>query len=373
MIYFYLLFLLVIKTASCDLNLRVIKIKYYEIEKDVFVTGVFHKSKENNILLQGYIVDNNRRSKVKLFGCKIMSNNQNYTCSAKYSKYRKMDQHFFDIQVKYDKKILPKYLILNEKLMKIPHKLYNQYKYVVCTPAMYNYTKANLFIQRMESLKYFGVSKVVTYFIDASIEVQKVFRYYIKIGFLDLYKNDKHIEYDVFKKSYYGEVWKLNHCFNTYQENAAYIFNSDLDEVIWPVSTKNYDEMFKLLPESDIFYFVNRVFLISIENDATKDTDMFNATDSCTGKNRWNRKYVIASPYKYQGLEIHTAVYHNWFLTETMVDKKHAYIRHTKKYDKYVKKGCRDYKNPYNDDKSVIIRNKVSRVRNIIFNSISQG
>lgn len=256
--------------------------------------------------------------------------------------------------------------------MKIPPILYTQYKYVVCTPAMYNYTKVNLFIQRMESLKYFGVSKVVTYFIDASIEVQKVFRYYIKIGLLDLYKNDKHIEYDVFKKSYYGEVWKLNHCFHRYQENAEYIFDSDLDEIIWPVSTRNYDEMFKILPESDIFYFVNRIFLISEENDASIYTDMFNATNSCTGRKRWNRKYIIASPYKYQGLEIHTAVYHNWFVKETTVDVKYAYIRHTKMFDKYVKKNCKDYKNPDNDDKTVIIKNKVNRVKNIVFNSISQ-
>lgn len=359
----YLFLLLLVKVDSSDILTTFTKNeKYYEIAYKVFVTSAFHKTKGNYILLQG----NTKQKIPKLKNCKVVENDKNYTCDSSYSKYWKMDEDFFDIKITYNTKLNPKYLYLNNVLIKVSPELHGYYKYVVCSPVMYNYTSANFLIQRMESLKHFGVSKVVTYFIDASVEVQRILRYYIKTRFLVLYRFDKYVEYNVWGDSYYGEVWKLNHCFHRYQENAQYIFDSDLDEIIWPTTANNYDELFSLLPKSDIFYFVNKVHIIPEYYRDMKDYDFFNISDTCTGKKRWNRKYVIASPLRYSNIEVHTAVYHDWFLKETTVDLKYACSRHSKFDSKWLK-DCKNHK-PYKDDSNAEkIKNRVNKVKDRIF------
>lgn len=359
---YYLIFCLFTKFVTSTL------IKYYEIEKDVFITGVYYKSVKKYILLDGYTKHND----VNVNSCIVTYNNNSYSCSAKYSKYGKVDNNYFIIKVMYKKNIKPKILVLNNFEINIHHKMYNHYKYVVCTAIMYNYTAANYLIQRMESLKKFGVSKVVIYFMHGSTEVKKVLKYYIREGFLDFYRYDKHIEDDIWKSSYYGQVWKLNHCFHTYQENSEYIINSDLDEILWPVNTENYDELFKILPNSDIYYFEVRFFLTTHDiNIKLKDVDMFNISDTCTGKKGYCKKYIIASPFKYYGISVHRAVYYDWFTKETKVNIEDAYIRHTKENTRTLERLCKNHKIIYKDNKSLKIENKVKRKRKrIYFNGI---
>lgn len=358
--YYYYFPLLIVKFVVS------VSIKYYEIEKDVFITGVYHKNKNNYILLDGYTT----HKKVNIYSCKVYYDYKNISCSPKYSKRKKLDNNYFVIEIKYNKKIKPKCLILNNFEINIPHKLYNHYKYVVCTSVMYNYTAVNYLIQRMESLKYFGVSKVVIYNIHASIEIKKILRQYIREGFLDLYKYDDHIENDIWRKNYYGQVWKLNHCFHTYQENSEYIINSDLDEVIWPVNSNSYDELFKTLPKSDVYYFDARfIFTTKDYNVKLKDVDMFNISDSCTVRKGYCKKYIIASPLKYYGISVHTLRYHDWFTKETKVKMEYAYIRHTKKITKTLEKLCKNHQIIYKDNKTMKIENKVKRQKKNIFSN----
>lgn len=84
------------------------------------------------------------------------------------------------------------------------------------------------------------------------------------------------------------------------------------DEILQPDKVNNYDDIFSIFPKYDVYYTHARMFPTSSEivNDkidykiTLKDVDMFNINTSCQ-TNAFRRKYVVGSPIKVSGVEVH--------------------------------------------------------------------
>lgn len=338
-----------------------IDIKHYQIIKDSYINAAFFKESNKQILLHGY----STLSNISITKCKLVYYNQSDNCIATFNKYYGLiDRNFFDFIIETNRNIKPHFLQLNNLSIQIPDPIHNKYKYVVCSRILVNFTRANYLVQHFESLKYFGVSKVVSYYTSSTPDVLKVLKYYVKDGLLDLYKYDEEMEI-AWKRSYYGEVAKLNHCFHQYQEVSNYIMECDYDEILWPVNGNNYDDIFNSIPKYDVYFTHTRLFpttLITIDDKddrstPLKDLDMFKINCSCQTHNGFARKYVIASPMKVFGVEVHNIPL-NINITISWIDSEIAYLRHTRHMTKGMASLCKVFgKHTKNKTMKIIDKN----------------
>lgn len=366
LIFFGILYILIYYKSKITTIFK--DLKHYQISKKSYINGVFFKESNNQILLHGYSPESN----ISINKCKLIYKKKSEKCVAKFSKYTdKMDNYFFDIKIHTKRNIKPEFVELDNLTIHIPEPIHSRYKYVVCSRIMVNYTRANYLVQHFESLKYFGVSKVVSYYTSSTPDVLKVLEYYVKDGILDLYKYNVEMEI-IMKNRYWGEVAKENHCFHQYQEISSYIMICDYDEILWPVKGNTYDDIFNSIPKYDIYFTHMRLFpaspiILEDKDDVNiplKDIDMFKINRSCQTTNGFARKYIVTNPMKVSYLEVHHVAVHS-DITQTSIDYSIAYLRHTRHMTKRMTMLCK-----FNEDKknetmkiidklSIIVRKKI--------------
>ena len=95
----------------------------------------------------------------------------------------------------------------------------------LCNKGAYGNISAELIIEWMETYRYLGVDKVVTYFLkDLNVAAKKVLLYYSDIGFVELYEFHPALE-GKFKKLVYIGVSPISHIPGSKQRSNPYYFN----------------------------------------------------------------------------------------------------------------------------------------------------
>lgn len=345
-------------------------VKHYKILKNSYINGVYFKESNNQLLLHGF----SSLSNISITKCRIIYKKKSENCIVKFNKYTdRMDYNFFEVKIETHQNIKPDFVELNNLSIQIPEPIHSKYKFVICNSILINFTRANYLVQHFESLKYFGVSKVVSYYTSSTTDVLKVLEYYVREGLLELYKYDEEIEKAWYGR-YYGEVAKENHCFHQYQEVSNYIIICDYDEILWPVKGNTYDDIFNNIPKYDVYYTDMRMFptspiAIDDKDDIAiplKDLDMFKINTSCQTTNGFARKYVIANPKKVSCVEVHHIAVHS-DITETWIDYNVAYLRHTRHMTKRMIKLCEVFGH-FSKNKTIT---KIDEISSIVRKKIS--
>lgn len=235
---------------------------------------------------------------------------------------------------------------------------------------MANFERPILLTELIESNIHFGVSKLVFYYYSFSENVKQILKYYSSIGIVDVYEfqNDTHFKetegnrvYDI----YHFILFKINHCFNEYKTKSNHMIFLDLDEILWPVRSKNYKEMLESIPPKE-FYYIHAFFYkcnFDIPNHLDKsintilpDIDIFSIKKYCPNNDEYTHKYLIANTSKFLFAHIHDA--HSKFkISKEYMFNNISYIRHTRHYDNGLKNHCPDSK---------LLQTKRTKVESII-------
>lgn len=374
-IYLFIIFLVLLFFCLFNIkynrnnNYYYIDLPHYAINSYSYITGVFYKTKTSQILLHGYSPLQN----ISFTSCYFIYENGREKCFPIFIKSYGIDLFYYNVEIQLSQSIKPLYLILNDIKIDIPYPVEKKYKYIVCSPVLVNFNRFTYLIEHIESMKAFGVSKVVAYYVSSTPQVRKILQYYVEEGILEVNKYNKTIE-EVWKGRYYGEIWKLNHCFHKYQEVSNYIMELDFDEILWPTKVKNYDELFSILPSYDIYFLHARIFppsntIVEFKHDKDmklNDVDMFKINMSCQTQNGYARKYVIANPLKVSCLEIHNVPCHTK-VKETTIESKYAYDRHTRHLNPEILKICPTFIKNEMDYISTLIYKKSNQVKSSLF------
>lgn len=150
-----------------------------------------------------------------------------------------------------------------------------EYEFVVCISTMFgDYNNVLQFVQAMEMYRILGAQKVVLYKTHCSRLLKTVIDYYEKLEFVDvvpwpitLYLNVSsgwHFPEHPGELHYYGQTATLNDCIYRYMYRSRYISLNDIDEIILPVSYKNWHDLMDHLNKDSWFFgtfiFQNHVF-----------------------------------------------------------------------------------------------------------------
>lgn len=359
-------FINTINNNEMSFNYYIHKTNYYIIQKDVYILGVFNHSHENTIIL---IVFNRYRREISINECILLNKKRKESCDFRIESYKNMDKNYYNIIIKDYHIINPSQLIINNVTMKIPKSTERKikYKYSICVPIMYSYTPYNYLIQWFESQKLLGINKIILFYTSSNVEVKRVLIYYIKKGLLDIYKYDEQFE-NMWGPPSYGHVWKINHCYNLYKDKSEYIFQHDLDEIVWPEKYNSYDEMFDVYKSKDVYFIHQNLFRIDdTTSDGLRDINMLNISKTCLIRDGKCRKYVISNTSRVLQLEVHNVPYPNNLNTE-FLSVEDVTLRHYRKLNKDWKSYCKSYYSHKINKKEMIIHKKYHNIKRIIFN-----
>ncbi|XP_056420263.1 uncharacterized protein LOC130361368 [Hyla sarda] len=148
--------------------------------------------------------------------------------------------------------------------------------FTVCVSALYGrYNNVMQVIQAIEMYKLLGASRVTIYNNSCHENVDKVLRYYIQEGVVEVipwpvdkylktttrWKYVKGVDSDI---GYYGQVAALNDCMYRNMFKSEFVLLNDIDEIILPVKYWNWSSLMsnllKRYPETSVFRFENHVF-----------------------------------------------------------------------------------------------------------------
>ncbi|NXC50196.1 GALT1 galactosyltransferase, partial [Penelope pileata] len=147
--------------------------------------------------------------------------------------------------------------------------------FTVCISAMFgNYNNVLQFIQSMEMYKILGVQKVVIYKNNCSQMMEKVLRFYLEEGTVEIipWPINSHLKVsskwrfmqDETHIGYYGQITALNDCIYRNMQRSKFVVLNDADEIILPLKHPDWKTMMSSLqeqnPETGIFLFENHIF-----------------------------------------------------------------------------------------------------------------
>lgn len=147
--------------------------------------------------------------------------------------------------------------------------------FTVCISAMFgNYNNVLQFIQSMEMYKILGVQKVVIYKNNCSHLMEKVLKFYIEEGTVEIipWPIDSHLRVssewrfmqDGTHIGYYGQITALNDCIYRNMERSKFVVLNDVDEIILPLKYPDWKTMMNSLqeqnPGTSVFLFENHIF-----------------------------------------------------------------------------------------------------------------
>ncbi|XP_066418910.1 uncharacterized protein [Molothrus aeneus] len=147
--------------------------------------------------------------------------------------------------------------------------------FTVCISAMFgNYNNVLQFIQSMEMYKILGVQKVVIYKNNCSHLMEKVLKFYIEEGTVEVipWPINSHLRVsyswrflqDGTHIGYYGQITALNDCIYRNMERSKFVVLNDADEIILPLKHPDWKTMMNSLqkqnPGASVFLFENHIF-----------------------------------------------------------------------------------------------------------------
>lgn len=147
--------------------------------------------------------------------------------------------------------------------------------FTVCISAMFgNYNNVLQFIQSMEMYKILGVQKVVIYKNNCSHLMEKVLKFYVEEGTVEIIpwpinshlrvSSKWHFMQDGTHIGYYGQITALNDCIYRNMERSKFVVLNDADEIILPLKHPNWKTMMNSLqeqnPGTSVFLFENHIF-----------------------------------------------------------------------------------------------------------------
>ncbi|XP_068270247.1 uncharacterized protein [Nyctibius grandis] len=168
--------------------------------------------------------------------------------------------------------------------------------FTVCISAMFgNYNNVLQFIQSVEMYKILGVQKVVIYKNNCSHLMEKVLRFYMEEGTVEVipWPINSHLKVsstwqfmqDGTHIGYYGQITALNDCIYRNMQRSKFVVLNDVDEIILPLKHPDWKTMMDSLQEQNpgtgVFLFENHIF------PKTVSTHVFNISswDTVPGVN----------------------------------------------------------------------------------------
>ncbi|XP_031457899.1 uncharacterized protein LOC116234417 [Phasianus colchicus] len=157
--------------------------------------------------------------------------------------------------------------------------------FTVCISAMFgNYNNVLQFVQSMEMYKILGVQKVVIYKNNCSQMMEKVLKFYLEEGTVEVIpwpinsylkvSSKWHFSMDAKDIGYYGQITALNDCIYRNMQRSRFVVLNDADEIILPLKHSDWKTMMSSLQEQNpgtgVFLFENHIF------PETITTPMFN-------------------------------------------------------------------------------------------------
>ncbi|XP_075628230.1 uncharacterized protein LOC104635424 [Balearica regulorum gibbericeps] len=157
--------------------------------------------------------------------------------------------------------------------------------FTVCISAMFgNYNNVLQFIQSVEMYKILGVQKVVIYKNNCSHLMEKVLKFYVEEGTVEVipWPINSHLRVsskwqfmqDGTHIGYYGQITALNDCIYRNMQKSKFVVLNDVDEIILPRKHPDWKTMMHNLQEQNpgtgVFLFENHIF------PQTVSTDVFN-------------------------------------------------------------------------------------------------
>lgn len=363
------------KNSVKDSNGFLIKLPTYKLENGKYVTSIQYVDYENKLKIIIY-----GRGDVTFSSCIVKYKALSELCNASliyrggYSLLRIME---VDTKEGYS----PQFLLLNNITLNIPKsKRNNKYKFVSCYAVMSNFDRPLLLTQLIESNIHFGVSKMVFYYFSASEKVKKVLKYYSNIGVADVYQFQtdsflNHVESSREIQYYHLIFFKLNHCFYEYKTKTNHMLFLDLDEILWPIKAKNYEELIESIPSRE-FYFIHSSFFkpefdIPQQFDKSEkiilpDVNIFSIKKYCLSNDGYTHKYIMINASSFVAAEIHDPFPINNIIREYLSNDV-AYIRHTRHFDIGLKNHCPTLLDKNLTEIEKYIRDKSDRIMKSIF------
>ncbi|NXG01148.1 GALT1 galactosyltransferase, partial [Sakesphorus luctuosus] len=147
--------------------------------------------------------------------------------------------------------------------------------FTVCISAMFgNYNNVLQFIQSMEMYKILGAQKVLIYKNNCSHLMEKVLKFYVEEGTVEIIpwpinshlkvSSKWHFMQDGTHIGYYGQITALNDCIYRNMQRSKFVVLNDVDEIILPLKHPDWKTMMSSLQEQNpgtgIFLFENHIF-----------------------------------------------------------------------------------------------------------------
>uniref|UniRef100_A0A8C5MX12 Glycosyltransferase family 92 protein n=1 Tax=Leptobrachium leishanense TaxID=445787 RepID=A0A8C5MX12_9ANUR len=152
--------------------------------------------------------------------------------------------------------------------------------FTVCISTMYgDYNNVLQTIQSLEMYKLLGAGRVTLYLNQCHQNLEKVLRYYVEEGILEvipwpihkfLRTSDQWLFYlnNNSQVHYYGQTATLNDCLYRNMYRSKFVFFNDIDEIILPVKHHDWPSLVESLqqryPEASAFLFGNHIFPVFI-------------------------------------------------------------------------------------------------------------
>uniref|UniRef100_A0A8C5PKX4 Glycosyltransferase family 92 protein n=1 Tax=Leptobrachium leishanense TaxID=445787 RepID=A0A8C5PKX4_9ANUR len=148
--------------------------------------------------------------------------------------------------------------------------------FTVCISTMYgNYNNVLQTIQSLEMYKLLGAGRVTLYLNQCHQNLEKVLRYYVEEGILEVIPWPIHKflrisniwRYHLSNNSqvhYFAQSATLNDCLYRNMYSSKFVFLHDIDEIILPVKHHDWPSLMESLekryPEASVFFFENHIF-----------------------------------------------------------------------------------------------------------------
>ncbi|NXX52004.1 GALT1 galactosyltransferase, partial [Tricholaema leucomelas] len=164
---------------------------------------------------------------------------------------------------------LPRFEIKNRKAEPFP------VDFTVCISTMFgNYNNVLQFIQSMEMYRILGAQKVMIYKNNCSHLMEKVLKFYIEEGIVEVipWPIDSHLKVSIMWHhsldakdiGYYGQITALNDCVYRNMRRSKFVLLNDADEIILPLKHPDWKTMMQSLqqqnPGAGVFLFENHIF-----------------------------------------------------------------------------------------------------------------
>lgn len=327
------------------------KLYTYKLGNNKYITSVQYVNYENKIKLIIYSKDKNININKSVIFYEKYSENCNIVFAYRDEFY---NLNLFEISTKNN--LIPKILLLNDINIIIPKSnRNNNHKFVSCYAVMSNFERPLLLTELIESSIHFGVTKLVFYYYSSSEKVKQILKYYSDIGVVDVYQyqNDTNFKENEGERDlhiFHFLLFKINHCFNEYKTESNHMIFLDLDEIIWPVKSKNYEDMLvSITPKGfyhlhEFFYKFNYEVPDNIEKNITTilpDVDIFSINKYCPTYDGYNHKYIMLNTSDHIAADVHNPIpkhqVHGEYISSDI-----AFIRHTRRFNGAVKEHCPD-------------------------------